>query len=161
MTSACGVVEHSTPDDGAGSECAFSGMFEEFFCDADSMTVFKVQPSAGAYEIGDELPVCGESYRYPDSFDIVSLHDITAVSVRSRRITSVVPLAAFSYGGVPVISGNGFAVHITDADGAEQFKRELAAAGSRADADFLRKWMDFETYRRIVFREMRSTLTYL
>jgi sulfate adenylyltransferase subunit 1 len=161
MTSACGVVENPTLDESRDTKCAFvSGnlkangdIFEEFYYDLESMTVFKVQPSGKAYTIGDEIPVCGESYHYPDDFDIVVLRDKVAVSVRSRKITAIIPLADFAYANVPVINGRGFAVHIESAEDAAQFKQELAAEGDRIAESFFNKWLDFESYRRIVFKD--------
>jgi sulfate adenylyltransferase subunit 1 len=161
MTSACGVVENPTLDESKDVKCAFvSGslkangdIFEEFYYDLESMTVFKVQPSGKTYTIGDEIPVEGESYHYPDNFDIVVLRDKVVVSVRDRKITAIIPLADFTYADVPVINGRGFAVHITNAGEAEQFKSELAAEGDRIKETFFNKWVDFETYRRIVFKD--------
>jgi sulfate adenylyltransferase subunit 1 len=161
MTSACGVVENPTLDESRDTKCAFvSGnlkangdIFEEFYYDLESMTVFKVQPSGKAYTIGDEIPVCGESYHYPDDFDIVVLRDKVAVSVRSCKITAIIPLVDFAYANVPVINGRGFAVHIESAEDAAQFKQELAAEGDRIAESFFNKWLDFESYRRIVFKD--------
>jgi sulfate adenylyltransferase subunit 1 len=161
MTSACGVVENPQIDDSKDVKCAFvSGslkangdIFQEFYYDLESMTVFKVQPSGRAYTIGDEIPVCGESYSYPDDFDIVVLRDKVAVSIRGRKITEIKTLSEYSYGGVPVINGRGFAVHIKDEASAQQFKSELAAEGDSIAEEFFNKWLDFETYRRIVFKD--------
>jgi sulfate adenylyltransferase subunit 1 len=164
MTSACGVVENPTLDESRDVRCAFvsenlkanGDIFEEFYYDLESMTVFKAQPSGKTYTIGDEIPVQGESYHYPDNFDIVVIRDKVAVSVRGRRITAIIPLGDFTYADVPVVNGRGFAVHIANAEQAEQFKSELAAAGERIAEAFFNKWVDFETYRRIVFKDRLS-----
>jgi sulfate adenylyltransferase subunit 1 len=166
MTSACGVVENPTPDESRDLKCAFvSGnlkangdIFEEFYYDIESMTVFKVQPSSKTYTIGDEIPVQGESYHYPDNFDIVVLRDKVAVSVRERKITAIIPLSDFAYADVPVINGRGFAVHIAGADDAERFKSALAAEGNQVSDAFFNTWVDFETYRRIVFKDRLTKL---
>jgi sulfate adenylyltransferase subunit 1 len=161
MTSACGVVGNPSLNESRDAKCAFvSGnirtngdIFEEFYYDLESMTVFKMQPSGRTYTIGDEIPVQGESYHYPDSFDIVTLRDKVVVSVRERRITAILPLSDFVYADVPVINGRGFAVHIESAADAGLFKSELAAEGDRLQETFFNKWLDFETYRRIVFKD--------
>jgi sulfate adenylyltransferase subunit 1 len=161
MTSACGVVENPTLDERKDLKCAFvSGalkangdIFEEFYYDLESMTVFKVQPGGKAYTIGDEIPVSGESYHYPDDFDIVVLRDQVAVSVRGRKITQITRLDAFAYADVPVINGRGFAVHVNSQADVDAFKRELAAEGSQISEQFFNKWVDFETYRKIVFKD--------
>ena len=161
MTSACGVVENPKLDESKDVKCAFvSGnlkangdIFEEFYYDLESMTVFKVQPSGKTYTIGDEIPVEGESYRYPDSFDVVVLRDQVAVQVRDRKITVIQPLADSTYNDVPVINGRGFAVHVSSQTDLDVFKAELASEGSSISENFFNKWVDFETYRKIVFKD--------
>ena len=161
MTSACGVVENPKLDESKDVKCAFvSGnlkangdIFEEFYYDLESMTVFKVQPSGKTYTIGDEIPVVGESYRYPDSFDVVVLRDQVAVQVRDRKITAIQPLADYTYNDVPVINGRGFAVHVSSQTDLDVFKAELASEGSSISEIFFNKWVDFETYRKIVFKD--------
>ena len=161
MTSACGVVENPKLDESKDVKCAFvSGnlkangdIFEEFYYDLESMTVFKVQPSGKTYTIGDEIPVVGESYRYPDSFDVVVLRDQVAVQVRDRKITVIQPLADYTYNDVPVINGRGFAVHVSSQTDLDVFKAELASEGSSIFETFFIKWVDFETYRKIVFKD--------
>ena len=161
MTSACGVVENPKLDESKDVKCAFvSGnlkangdIFEEFYYDLESMTVFKVQPSGKTYTIGDEIPVAGESYQYPDSFDVVVLRDQVAVQVRDRKITVIQPLADYTYNDVPVINGRGFAVHVSSQTDLDVFKAELASEGSSISENFFNKWVDFETYRKIVFKD--------
>ena len=161
MTSACGVVENPKLDESKDVKCAFvSGnlkangdIFEEFYYDLESMTVFKVQPSGKTYTIGDEIPVAGESYRYPDNFDVVVLRDQVAVQVRDRKITVIQPLADYTYNDVPVINGRGFAVHVSSQTDLDVFKAELASEGSSISENFFNKWVDFETYRKIVFKD--------
>lgn len=161
MTSACGVVENPALDESKDVKCAFvSGnlkangdIFEEFYYDLESMTVFKVQPSGKTYTIGDEIPVAGDSYQYPDSFDVVVLRDQVAVQVRDRKITVIQPLADYTYNDVPVINGRGFAVHVSSQTDLDVFKAELASEGSSISETFFSKWVDFETYRKIVFKD--------
>ena len=161
MTSACGVVENPALDESKDVKCAFvSGnlkangdIFEEFYYDLESMTVFKVQPSGKTYTIGDEIPVAGDSYQYPDNFDVVVLRDQVAVQVRDRKITVIQPLADYTYNDVPVINGRGFAVHVSSQPDLDAFKAELASEGSSISETFFNKWVDFETYRKIVFKD--------
>ena len=161
MTSACGVVENPALDESKDVKCAFvfgnlkanGDIFEEFYYDLESMTVFKVQPSGKTYTIGDEIPVAGDSYQYPDSFDVVVLRDQVAVQVRDRKITVIQPLADYTYNDVPVINGRGFAVHVSSQPDLDVFKVELASEGSSISETFFNKWVVFETYRKIVFKD--------
>jgi len=166
MTSACGVIENPRLDEHKDLKCAFvSGnlkangdIFEEFYYDLESMNIFRVQPSDRTYTVGDEIPVSGESYHYPDSFDVVVLRDRVAVSIRDRKITDIYPLGEFHYADVPVINGRGFAVHIYNEDDSNAFKAELAAEGDPISEGFFNKWVDFETYRKIVFKDEHWTV---
>lgn len=122
MTSACGVVETSKVDDSKDLKAAFvygsykanGDIFEEFYYNLDSMTINKVRPSGKTYTVGDEIPVNGESYSYPDDFDIVVLRDKVAVKVRDRMVVGIGSLDEYGYSDVPVINGRGFAVKIAD-----------------------------------------------
>ena len=74
---------------------------------------------------------------------------------RITGITAILPLADYSYGNVPVINGRGFAVHVKSTEDVETFKAELAAQGEPISEEFFNKWVDFETYRKIVFKNER------
>ena len=166
MTSApCGVVENPTLDETKDLKCAFAhgnlkangDIFEEYYYDLEAMNVFKVQPSDKTYTIGDVIPVKGETYQYPDSFDVVVLREQVAVSIRDQKVTAIIPLVDFAYNDVPVINGRGFAVHVTSAADVDAFKKELSAEGSEISENFFNQWVDFETYRRIVFKDEHWT----
>lgn len=90
---------------------------------------------------------------YPDDFDIVILRERIFVQVRGRKVEKIAPLAEYQYSNVPVINGRGFAVAITSAQDAQAFLDELAAAGEKQSSDFFNKWLHFETYRKIIFKD--------
>ena len=132
MTSACGVVDsvEEKADDAKkasfvlGSLEARGDIFEEFFYDTSSLNVLKYQPVKETYTKGDTIPVEGESYKYPNSFDIIVLRDSVAVKVRDRKITDIVPTSEYSYGGVPVVNGRGFEVLADSNEKIQQFLSE-------------------------------------
>lgn len=160
MTSACGVVDsvEEKADDAKkasfvlGSLEARGDIFEEFFYDTSSLNVLKYQPVKETYTRGDTIPVEGESYRYPDSFDIIVLRDSVAVKVRDRKITDIVPTSEYSYGGVPVVNGRGFEVLADSNEKIQQFLSEYSNLKSINDADFFAKWVKFDTYRKIAIQ---------
>ena len=53
----------------------------------------------------------------------------------------------------PVINGRGFEVLVSDKASANEFFAELEKVSYNADSAFFNKWLKFETYRRIVFRD--------
>lgn len=160
MTSACGVVDsvEEKADDAKkasfvlGSLEARGDIFEEFFYDTSSLNVLKYQPVKETYTKGDTIPVEGESYKYPDSFDIIVLRDSVAVKVRDRKITDIVLTSEYSYGGVPVVNGRGFEVLADSNEKIQQFLSEYSNLKSIKDADFFAKWVKFDTYRKIAIQ---------
>ena len=160
MTSACGVVDsvEEKADDAKkasfvlGSLEARGDIFEEFFYDTSSLNVLKYQPVKETYTKGDTIPVEGESYKYPDSFDIIVLRDSVAVKVRDRKITDIVPTSEYCYGGVPVVNGRGFEVLADSSEKIQQFLSEYSNLKSINDADFFAKWVKFDTYRKIAIQ---------
>ncbi len=160
MTSACGVVDsvEEKADDAKkasfvlGSLEARGDIFEEFFYDTSSLNVLKYQPVKETYTKGDTIPVEGESYKYPDSFDIIVLRDSVAVKVRDRKIIDIVPTSEYSYGGVPVVNGRGFEVLADSSEKIHQFLSEYSNLKSINDADFFAKWVKFDTYRKIAIQ---------
>lgn len=160
MTSACGVVDSVEEKADDAKKASFvlgllearGDIFEEFFYDTSSLNVLKYQPVKETYTKGDTIPVEGESYKYPDSFDIIVLRDSVAVKVRDRKITDIVPTSEYSYGGVPVVNGRGFEVLADSNEKIQQFLSEYSNLKSINDADFFAKWVKFDTYRKIAIQ---------
>lgn len=160
MTSACGVVDsvEEKADDAKkasfvlGSLEARGDIFEEFYYDTSSLNVLKYQPVKETYTKGDTIPVEGESYKYPDSFDIIVLRDSVAVKVRDRKITDIIPTSDYSYDGVPVVNGRGFEVLADSNEKIQQFLSEYSKLDNINDADFFAKWVKFDTYRKIAIQ---------
>ena len=160
MTSACGVIEAVAEKVTNGTEkasfrlndlTARGDIFEEFYYDTSSLNVLKYQPVNRTYTIGDEIPVSGESYQYPDSFDIIVLRDQVAVRVRDKKITAILPAADYVYDHVPVINGRGFAVLADSNEQVQQFLQEYAATNEADQTAFFAKWVRFDTYRKVIF----------
>ncbi len=160
MTSACGVVDSVEEKAHDAKKASFvlgslearGDIFEEFFYDTSSLNVLKYQPVKETYTKGDTIPVEGESYKYPDSFDIIVLRDSVAVKVRDCKITDIVPTSEYSYGGVPVVNGRGFEVLADSNEKIQQFLSEYSNLKSINDADFFAKWVKFDTYRKIAIQ---------
>ena len=160
MTSACGVVEAVSEKGGAftdkasfkyGDIEARGDVFEEFYYDQDSLAVLKYQPAHKSFTVGDEIPTEGDSYKYPDSFDIIVLRDSAAIKVRDKKITDIIPVNEYKYSGVPVINGRGFEVLVSSVEDAAQFLAEYEQTNDSDRNAFFDKWMKFDTYRKVTF----------
>ena len=159
MTSACGVVESLGEKAGDfSSKASFKkenleargDIFQEFYYDLESQSVLKYQPSGKTYTVGDEIPVKGESYNYPDSFDIVVLRDGVAVKIRDRKIEDILDFNDLHYSGVPVINGRGFGVNVSDEETLRKFLKEYSMITASEENEFYAKYMDFDKYRKVV-----------
>ena len=160
MTSACGVVEDTLEKADYGSHKASfkngevearGDIFEEFYYDSASLNVLKYQPVNNTYSVGDTIPTSGESYNYPDSFDIIVLRDDVAVKVRDKKITDIISVDKYEYSDVPVINGRGFEVKANSNEEIKNFLAEYKALEDPNDKDFFTKWLKFDTYRKVVF----------
>lgn len=160
MTSACGVVEETLEKADYGTHKASfkkgevearGDIFEEFYYDSASQNVLKYQPVNNTYSVGDIIPTSGESYNYPDSFDIIVLRDDVAVKVRDKKITEIIPTSEYQYGNVPVVNGRGFEVNASSDEDIKSFLAEYKAYEEDNNNDFFTKWLDFDTYRKVVF----------
>ena len=158
-TSACGVVEGLFEKQiAAGEKAAFvqgerhgrGEIFEEFFYDTATLSVVKQQPVKQHYTVGDEIPTVGESYHYPDDFDIIILRDSVAVKVRGKRIAAVLAVADYRYDNVPVINGRGFELALHSDEEVRQLLGEYEVAKDNAREAFFKKWSRFDTYRKVV-----------
>lgn len=160
MTSACGVVEETLEKADYGTHKASfkkgevearGDIFEEFYYDSTSQNVLKYQPVNNTYSVGDTIPTVGDSYNYPDSFDIIVLRDSVAVKVRDKKITEIIPTSEYQYGNVPVVNGRGFEVNASSDEDIKSFLAEYKAYEEDNNNDFFTKWLDFDTYRKVVF----------
>ena len=164
MTSACGVVTDSSAYDNKEVKCAFvngslkgnADIFEEYYYNLESATVTKVSPSGKTYKVGDVINVSGETYSYPDNFDVIVLRDKVAVTVRDKKIEAITKLEEYTYTGTPVINSRGFEIKL---NGEEDYNNlindlnALEAVNKPLNDEFFNKWTKFDTYRKIIFKD--------
>lgn len=167
MTSACGVVEEvdaseTKPYFQNGDVKAGGFIFEEFYFNLENAYLTRQRTEDKQYQIGDEVPVKGDSFHYPDFFDIISAEDKAAVLVRDRKIADIRRLEQYDYTGVPVLDERGFELRIHSASDLEAFIEEFetaartqeasGGAGTAIDAraQVYNRWSKFETYRRVI-----------
>lgn len=123
-------------------------IFEEYGYNADSLMVEKKQKNLPVYTVGDEIPVKGYSYSYPADFDFLIVRDGIAVKIREKKVSAILPIAEYEYGGYPLLNGRGFGIRARSAEEVGDF---LADQERLSPAELLTKWVDFNTYRTIQF----------
>lgn len=126
-------------------------IFEEYYYSYDQFSVYKATTSTAVYTVGDAIPLEGESYAYPNYFDIIVLRDKVAVKIRDSKIFEIIPCSEYVYAGLPVVNGRGFEIKVRSQKDTEEFLKEYNLL-DLPDTEFLNKWLNFETFRRITFR---------
>lgn len=155
MTSACGVVEKVDLDEEKPyfekDDIQTSGyIFEEFYFNLENAFLSKVNTNNKTYHVGDKVPVEGDSFKYPDYFDIIAIDSSVAVLIRNREVQNIVRLEDYQYSGLPVLDERGFALQIKGEADLDNFLYEHKNLDKEKRLEFHNKWSKFETYRRIV-----------
>jgi sulfate adenylyltransferase subunit 1 len=155
MTSACGVVEEIVDDEeengafivGNGVK-AKTLLFDEFFYSEKSLGIDNYSNQNKVYEIGDTIPLKGESYDYPTFFDILILSKKVAIEIRNGIVSNVKPIDEYQYIGLPIVNGKGFSINVNSQEELDEFFADLKNLDKQ---NLYEKWMKFETYRKIIF----------
>ncbi|SEW18894.1 sulfate adenylyltransferase subunit 1 [[Clostridium] fimetarium] len=160
MTSACGVIDTILDDDrNKNDRVSFAyndikargDIFEEFYYNTESLSLSKYKPAGHTYTIGDEIPIKGESYQYPENFDILVLRDWVAIKIENKKITKIESIDDYKYADVPIANGRGFAVKVNSIEKLITFLEEYKKINNENEAKFLNDWVNFETYRKVIF----------
>ena len=155
MTSACGVVEALVQDSSADRTVQFQSedgtvkthLFETVYMQLDSGLVGRYDPQGVQFKIGDKLPLTGEGYAYPDSFDIIARESKQVVRIINGIYAEVLPLAEYQIDGVPLVDAYGNEIAVSTQDALEEYLTAVAQ-----DETKLNELLHFETFRKIVFR---------
>ena len=155
MTSACGVVESvDTSEDKPDFEkddIKIGGYIcEEFYFNLDNAMMTKADADNQTYHPGDVVPSEGDSFKYPDYFDIISVKAKAAVLIRDKKIQDIIKLEEYQFGGLPVLDERGFALTIKNQKELKEFLAEFEETEEKNLSEFHNKWSRFETYRKIV-----------
>lgn len=155
MTSACGVVESVDTSEEKPyfekDDIKIGGyIFEEFYFNLDNAMMTKADADNQTYHPGDVVPSEGDSFKYPDYFDIISVKAKAAVLIRDKKIQDIIKLEEYQFGGLPVLDERGFALTIKNQKELKEFLAEFEETEEKNLSEFHNKWSRFETYRKIV-----------
>ncbi len=158
MTSACGVVESAEegevkPYFENGDIKAGGYIFEEFYFNRENAFLTRQKAKSSVYHIGDIVPMEGDSFQYPEFFDVISIEDSVAILIRNKKIKDILRLKDYQYEGLPIIDERGFALKIRTLADFNDYILEFPNLKTENKAAFHNKWSKFETYRRIVFSD--------
>ena len=152
-TSAAGVVENIILDGEnpyfENEDIKINGyIFEELYFDLDNARMSKNEKNRKTYRVGDVIPSRGDSFEYPEYFDIVSLEGNGAVLIRNYRIFDIIALENYQYTGLPVLDEAGFELKIRTRNEMKEYISEYRQNRNKGESH--KKWAKFETYRKVV-----------
>ena len=155
MTSACGVLETIENDEEKPyfqkDDLKAGGyIFEEFYFNLENAMMSKANSDRKTYHVGDEVPLSGDSFKYPEYFDILSVENGTAVLIRDGKVDDILPISEYRFAGLPVLDERGMALLVKSRADLEEFLKEANAVTPETRSDLQNKWFRFETYRKVV-----------
>ena len=155
MTSACGVLE-TVENDGEKpyfqkDDIKVGGyVFEEFYFNLENAMMSKAGSDKKTYHVGDEVPVVGDSFKYPEYFDILSVEDGAAVLIRDGKVEDIQKIEEYRYMGLPVVDERGMELLVKNKEELGKFLSEAKEVTSENRSEVHNKWFRFETYRKVV-----------
>lgn len=118
--------------------------FDEYYFVTPENTFKRVTPNMKIYEIGDIIPVEGDTYRYPENVDIFDPDKKIVAKVRESRLLSIISLASYIYENNHIIDTRGFAVKINSKEELIKFTN-----GYVDNEQFLNEWLDITADKKI------------
>lgn len=159
MTSACGVVEEvmRKSEQGVtfihGERRITVGLLDEYYLNIESLTVTKADRPSAQYTIGDIIPVKGETYGYPDYFDILALNDQTVIQIRNKAVAQMIPVDEYQYTGLPLVNEKGYAICVASIEDVNEYIHLYQHFNHRDGVKEYQKFLRYETYRGIIFHQ--------
>lgn len=136
--------------------------FDDYYYIVSEGTIKKINSEPNVYNLGDQIPIDGETYQYPENMDILELHSKLVVKVRGSKIKEIMALEEYGYENHKVITTKGFLVKVNSGFDFEQFVQELDERSVYAKGiseEFLNRWLDVTATKRIKFKESQNTDT--
>lgn len=125
--------------------------FDEYYYLIPYNEIKKVAAERKSYKIGDDLPINGDTYCYPNDFDVVDLNNELSALIRDGKLVDLINLNDYKYEGYPVYSSDGFLAKVKNQDDFINFKNDFKE--SKFDlVDFANKWYDPLANKRIVYK---------
>lgn len=128
--------------------------FDEYYFILSAGSLLRAASKPHTFENGNVVPVTGNTYQYPENFDIVDFKSRLAARIRKSRLDAIVGFDTYIFDSVPLIDTNGAYIKVDNQEAFTILINEYAKTGYNAGnrlAAFANKWMDFMRYRQIKF----------
>ncbi|MCX7923528.1 MAG: hypothetical protein N3B21_16190 [Clostridia bacterium] len=132
-----------------------SACFDEYYFIIPESVIKPVAIHAGVYNIGDNIPVKGETYFYPGDFNIIDLHFKLVAKVRDSKLSDLISINEYTYDQIPAINMMGFGIKLSSQEDLDEFKQDFTkfSINDREKlAAFANKWFDILKFRTIRYK---------
>ncbi len=132
-----------------------SRIFEEYYYSVQDNSIKNVQTDNKLYYVGDEITTGGDTYAYPDSFDIIGIKDGVAVKIRNKTVEDILPLQEYTYSNLPLINARGFGIRVNNQEEFDRLieERDGKTDNIKKDVEFSNQWFSLDQYKHIKFNE--------
>lgn len=130
--------------------------FEEYYFTVPRGEFIRAEAASKAYRLGEVLPTTGETYRFPEDFDIIDLPEKLAVKVRGGKLEDLLELNEYSYEQIPAINAAGAHIQIGSREDFESFRKEFEGLGDsevEKQVAFANRWLDLLKFRQVKYRK--------
>ncbi|MCX7746491.1 MAG: GTP-binding protein [Clostridia bacterium] len=131
------------------------GAFDEYYFVLSENMVRKIAARPESFEVGDVLPLSGDTYAFPQDIDILDLKSGLAAKIRKSLLQDVVKLSEYSYGSHPMIDSRGFYIKVQSEADYKKVYKILEENNQVITTDFANRWFDFNQFRKV---KLRNTL---
>ncbi|MCX7749302.1 MAG: hypothetical protein N2645_20780 [Clostridia bacterium] len=108
--------------------------------------------NAKIYQVGEMVPIKGESYEFPDDFNIIDLHFNMVAYIRDARLNDIITIEKYRYDGCPAVNMMGFAIKLSSQEDFDAFKahyKTFKLSERSKLAAFANRWFEITEFRNI------------
>ncbi|WPX09891.1 sulfate adenylyltransferase subunit 1 [Anaerocellum danielii] len=128
--------------------------FDEYYYSLSEGLIRKHPKYKRTFKVGDAVPIEGETYSYPESFDVIDINSKHVAKIRKGQLSDLVDFDQYIYSELPIITSDGFYVKVNSIDEFKDFKNELVQLEKKDNSlltTFANKWCDISKNKSFKF----------
>ncbi len=126
--------------------------FNEYYFIIREAVIKAVPKKPENYTLMDTLIITGQTYEFPEDFNIIDLHTSLVAEIRDSKLYDIVTIEDFQYDELPALNIMGFSIKLNSSKDLNDFLVHFNSF-SQTDriklADFANRWFDIVKYRTI------------
>ncbi|MGE5583905.1 MAG: hypothetical protein ACM3X9_15415 [Bacillota bacterium] len=129
--------------------------FDDYYFVIPESVIKPFVHDAKTIKIGERVPISGETYRFPESFNIIDLHFKKVAKIRAAALSDVIAVNDYVYDGFPALNMMGFSIKLSCQEDLDEFKHDFSQfklVERDKLAAFANKWFEITKYRTIKYK---------